>query len=317
MPAPRRRVASTRAPAPASARSARPAGGGVAPRYGKLAARVLSAAGGMTAGLAAEGPLPSRRDILVLVEELLEVLFPESHRMGTDGGRLQDHVAGTIASLELHLERALFLCLHRTCAQRGRVRHDCDKRSRSLTTRLLDALPDIRAQLGKDVLAAYDSDPAATGIDEIVACYPGLYAIAVYRVAKRLLHLGGEVLPRMLTEHAHSRTGIDIHPGATIGESFFIDHGTGIVIGETSNIGNRVRIYQGVTLGALSIRDRGLADKPQASEKRHPTIEDDVIIYANATILGGKTVIGQGAVVGGNAWITYSVPPRTRVGVGT
>ena len=313
MPAQRRRVAARKPALPSS----RPAGGGVGARYGKLAGRVLSAAGGMTAGLAAEGPLPSRRDILVLVEELLEVLFPESHRLGTDGGRLQDHVAVTIASLELHVERATFLCLHRTCAKKGRVRHDCEKRARSLTTRLLDALPDIRAQLGKDVLAAYDSDPAATGIDEIVACYPGLYAIAVYRAAHRLLGLGGEVLPRMLTEHAHSRTGIDIHPGATIGESFFIDHGTGIVLGETATIGDRVRIYQGVTLGALSIRDRGLADKPQAAKKRHPTIEDDVIIYANATILGGKTVIGQGAVVGGNAWITYSVPPRTRVGVGT
>jgi serine O-acetyltransferase len=315
MPRPRR-VAATRP----SARVAR--GGGAArdagaePRYGKLARRVLSAAGGMTAGLAAEGPLPSRRDILVLVEELLEVLFPESHRMGTDGGRIEDHVATTIAALELHLERAIYLCLHRTCAK-GRKRHDCERRARSLTERLLEALPDIRAELGKDVLAAYDSDPAATGIDEIVACYPGLYAIAVYRVANRLLRFGAEVLPRMLTEHAHSRTGIDIHPGATIGESFFIDHGTGIVLGETSLIGNRVRIYQGVTLGALSIRDRGLADKPEASKKRHPTIEDDVIIYANATILGGKTVIGQGAVVGGNAWITYSVPPRTRVGVGT
>jgi serine O-acetyltransferase len=195
----------------------------------------------------------------------------------------------------------------------------CLRRARAITRRLLEALPDIRALLGKDVLAAFDSDPAASGIDEIVACYPGLYAIAVYRVAHRLLHEGAEVIPRMLTEHAHSRTGIDIHPGATIGESFFIDHGTGIVIGETSRIGNRVRIYQGVTLGALSIRDRGRSDLPEAKaqRQRHPTIEDDVIIYANATILGGKTVIGQGAVVGGNAWITYSVPPRTRVGVGT
>jgi serine O-acetyltransferase len=285
----------------------------VSPRYGALAARVLSAAGGMTAGLASEGPLPSRRDILVLVDELLEVLFPESHRMGTNGGRLQDHVANTIASLEDHLEHAIFLGLHRTCA---RPDDKCTRKARALTARLLTALPRIRASLGKDVLAAYDSDPAATGIDEIVACYPGLYAIAVYRAAHHLLGLGAEVLPRMLTEHAHSRTGIDIHPGATIGASFFIDHGTGIVIGETSTIGDRVRIYQGVTLGALSIRDRGRTDKPQ-SKKRHPTIEDDAIIYANATILGGNTVIGQGAVVGGNAWITYSVPPRTRVGVGT
>jgi serine O-acetyltransferase len=285
-------------------------------RHDALAARVLSAASGMTAGLAAEGPLPSRRDVLVLVEELLEVLFPESHRSGTNGGRLQDHVAATLGSLEPHLARAIYLCLHRMCPKTERPDPKCLRRARALTARLLGALPDIRAQLGKDVLVAYDSDPAASGIDEIVACYPGLYAIAVYRVANRLLHLGSQVLPRMLTEHAHSRTGIDIHPGATIGESFFIDHGTGIVIGETSTIGNRVRIYQGVTLGALSIRDRGGSDKPQ-SKKRHPTIEDDATVYANATILGGGTVIGQGAVVGGNAWITYSVPPRTRVGVGT
>jgi serine O-acetyltransferase len=286
------------------------------PYYGRLASRVLSAADGMTAGLASEGPLPSRRDVLVLVEELLEVLFPESHRMGTGGGKLRDHVALTIASLEAHLERALYLGLHRHCGKRQGPTDKCTRRARAITGRLLEVLPDLRALLGKDVRAAYDSDPAATGVDEIVACYPGLFAIAVYRVAHSLLHAGAEVVPRMLTEHAHSRTGIDIHPGATIGESFFIDHGTGIVVGETSTIGDRVRIYQGVTLGALSIRDRGRTDKPQA-KKRHPTIEDDAIIYANATILGGNTVIGQGAVVGGNAWITYSVPARTRVGVGT
>jgi serine O-acetyltransferase len=289
-------------------------------RHAALAARVLSAASGMRAGLASEGPLPSRRDVRILVEELLEVLFPESHRMGTDGGDLRDHLAVTIDSLEEHLERAVYLGLHRRCPQkRANGTDKCLRRARAVTRRLLEALPEIRALLGRDVLAAFDSDPAASGIDEIVACYPGLYGIAVYRVANRLLHEGAEVVPRMLTEHAHSRTGIDIHPGATIGESFFIDHGTGIVVGETTVIGNRVRIYQGVTLGALSVRDRGRSDLTAAKlqRKRHPTIEDDVIIYANATILGGNTVIGQGAVVGGNAWITYSVPPRTRVGVGT
>ncbi|MES1209293.1 MAG: serine O-acetyltransferase, partial [Pseudomonadota bacterium] len=184
-----------------------------------------------------------------------------------------------------------------------------------ITGKLLEALPDIRAELAKDVLAAYESDPAASGIDEIVACYPGLYAIAIYRVAHRLIGYGAQVVPRMLTEYAHSRTGIDIHPGATIGASFFIDHGTGIVVGETCHIGNRVRIYQGVTLGALSVRDRGKGDVQGG--KRHPTIEDEVTIYANATILGGATVIGRGAVVGGNAWITYSVPAGIRVGIGT
>jgi serine O-acetyltransferase len=280
--------------------------------HAALADKVLSAAGGLRAGLAAEGPLPSRRDVRTLVDELLEVLFPESHRMGTDGGSLRGHVAATIASLEPRLERAIHLGLHRL--HKSNKADACKRRAAAITGKLLASLPDIRARLAKDVLAAFDCDPAASGIDEIVACYPGLYAIAIYRVANRLLALGGEVVPRMLTEYAHSRTGIDIHPGATIGSSFFIDHGTGIVIGETSRIGDRVRVYQGVTLGALSVRHRSGAAMA-AGKQRHPTIEDDVTIYANATILGGNTVIGKGAVVGGNAWITFSVPPGTRVGI--
>jgi serine O-acetyltransferase len=276
-----------------------------------LAEKVLSAAGGLRAGLASEGPLPSRRDIRALVVELVEVLFPESHRMGTNGGSLRGHVAATIAVLEPRLESAIHLGLHRL---HNATRADgCKRRAAAITGKLLGALPDIRARLVKDVLAAFDCDPAASGIDEIVACYPGLYAIAIYRVANRLLSLGAEVVPRMLTEHAHARTGIDIHPGATIGASFFIDHGTGIVIGETSRIGDHVRMYQGVTLGALSVRNRSGAAK--AGKQRHPTIEDDVTIYANATILGGDTVIGRGAVVGGNARVTFSVPPGTRVGI--
>jgi serine O-acetyltransferase len=293
-----------------------PAAAAATPTYLELADQVLSAAAGLHAGLASEGPLPSRQDIRLLVEELVVVLFPESHRKGTNGGNLREHVATTIAVLVPRLETAIYLGLHRRCTLRETPTDTCRRRAREITRRLLRALPAIRAQLGRDVLAAFESDPAASGIDEIVACYPGLYAIAIYRVAHRLRLDGAEVVPRMLTEHAHSRTGIDIHPGATVGESFFIDHGTGIVVGETTLIGNRVRIYQGVTLGALSVRDRGRTDKPNA-KKRHPTIEDDVIIYANATILGGNTVIGRGAVVGGNAWITYSVPPGIRVGVGT
>jgi serine O-acetyltransferase len=281
--------------------------------YAALAERVLSAAGGLRAGLVAEGPLPARRDIRALVDELLEVLFPESHRLGTDGGSLREHVAATLAALEPRLERAIHLGLHRV--HNANRSDGCKKRAAAITAKLLAALPNVRARLAKDVLAAYDCDPAASGIDEIVACYPGLYAIAIYRVANRLLALGAEVVPRMLTEYAHSRTGIDIHPGATIGASFFIDHGTGIVVGETSRIGDRVRMYQGVTLGALSVRHRGGAAKTAAGKQRHPTIEDDVTIYANATILGGDTVIGRGAVVGGNARITFSVPPGTRVGI--
>lgn len=301
-----------------------------------LADRVLSAADTLNAGLASEGPLPTRRDMRLIAEELLEILFPESHHLGVQGGQLREHVAATIASMSARLESAIYLGLHRYCdkaagaaaagaassattgasSPAGAKVDTCLERAQAITARLLEALPDLRAALGRDVRAAFESDPAASGVDEIVACYPGLYGIAIYRVAHRLLSDGAEVVPRMLTEHAHSRTGIDIHPGATIGESFFIDHGTGIVVGETSVIGNRVRIYQGVTLGALSIRDRGRTDKPNP-KKRHPTIEDDVIIYANATILGGETVIGRGAVVGGNAWITYSVPAGIRVGVGT
>src|SRR4051812_5774764 len=253
-----------------------------------LADRVLSAADTLNAGLASEGPLPTRRDIRLLAEELLEILFPESHRLGGNGGQLREHVAATIATMSARLESAVYLGLHRYCGQAasaaaavvtasaatsgvtrvdaeapvqspgpsGETKVDtCRERAQAITARLLEALPELRAALGRDVRAAFESDPAASGVDEIVACYPGLYGIAVYRVAHRLLRDGAEVVPRMLTEHSHSRTGIDIHPGATIGESFFIDHGTGIVVGETSIIGNRVRIYQGVTLGALSIRD--------------------------------------------------------------
>jgi serine O-acetyltransferase len=262
------------------------------------------------------GALPSRQEIRHIAEDLLEIFFPEAHRRGRVEGSLRDHLAAAVADVEGRLEEALYLGLHRHCPPGDRDPLPCRRRARSMARKLVADLPGLRAALAADTQAAFEADPAATGVDEIVACYPGLYAIAIYRTAHRLIGLGAEVVPRMLTEHAHSRTGIDIHPGARIGRAFFIDHGTGIVIGETSDIGDRVRIYQGVTLGALSVRDRGHAGGSQGN-KRHPTIEDDVIIYANATILGGKTVIGRGSVVGGNAWITYSVPPGIRVGVGT
>ena len=167
------------------------------------------------------------------------------------------------------------------------------------------------AALASDVRAAYEGDPAAKSHDEIIFSYPGLYAISVYRVAHKLFDLGVPMLPRIMTEHAHSITGIDIHPGATIGGRFVIDHGTGVVIGETTRIGKNVRIYQGVTLGALSL-SRDNVDRLRG-EKRHPTIEDDVIVYSGATILGGATTIGARSVIGGNVWITESVPPDTRV----
>jgi serine O-acetyltransferase len=187
----------------------------------------------------------------------------------------------------------------------------CAETADGVVRRFLAALPELRATLATDVDAAYEGDPAATGTDEIIFCYPGLYAITAYRMANRLLAEGASIIPRMLTEHAHERTGIDIHPGATIGRSLFIDHGTGIVVGETTRIGERVRIYQGVTLGALSVAKGRRAE----GKKRHPTIEDEVIIYANATILGGDTVIGRGAIIGGNCWVTRSVPAGARITV--
>lgn len=174
-------------------------------------------------------------------------------------------------------------------------------------TRFTAALPAIMRKLDLDSRAIFEGDPAAKNEDEVILAYPGFLAIIIYRVAHELYLLGVPVIPRILSEFAHERTGIDIHPGAEIGESFCIDHGTGIVIGETTVIGDRVKIYQGVTLGAMSV------DKTMASTKRHPTIEDDVIIYAQAVILGGSTVIGRNSVVGGNAWVTESVPPDSVV----
>ncbi len=164
-----------------------------------------------------------------------------------------------------------------------------------------DTLPFIYQQLLKDAQATLEFDPAAKSIEEVLIAYPGFYATAVYRIAHQLHLQELQTLPRLLSEYAHSKTGIDIHPGATIGEAFTIDHGTGIVIGETTIIGNRVKLYQGVTLGALNV------DKTLASSKRHPTIEDNVVIYSGATILGGKTVIGHDSIIGGNVWLTNSV----------
>jgi serine O-acetyltransferase len=176
---------------------------------------------------------------------------------------------------------------------------------------MMASVPQLRKRLSADVRATYDGDPAAKSYDEIIFSYPGLFAQTVYRIAHQLLVLNVPVLPRIMTEYAHSETGIDIHPGADIGNNFVIDHGTGVVIGETTLIGNNVRIYQGVTLGALSLpADAGTQYR---GKKRHPTIEDNVIIYSGATILGGNTVIGPRSVIGGNVWLTESVPPDTKV----
>jgi len=179
----------------------------------------------------------------------------------------------------------------------------------SVARQVLERMPAVRRMLAEDVEASYAGDPASRSFDEIVVAYPSIRALAIFRIAHELHTLGVPLLPRIMTEYAHDRTGIDIHPGATIGRRFFVDHGTGVVVGETAEIGDRVRLYQGVTVGAASVRD---SDQLRG-RKRHPTIEDDVTIYAGTTILGGATVIGRGSVIGGNVWITDSVPPNSRV----
>ena len=181
------------------------------------------------------------------------------------------------------------------------------RNEKGVADKFFERLPGIHQKLEHDILAMYEGDPAAKSLSEVIRTYPGFYAIAAYRIAHELHRLGVVGIPRVITEHAHSKTGIDIHPAAKIGEHFCIDHGTGIVIGETAVIGNHVKIYQGVTLGALSV------DKQDAEKKRHPTIEDHVIIYAGATILGGDTIIGQNSVIGGNVWLTRSIPSDSKI----
>jgi serine O-acetyltransferase len=264
--------------------------------------------------------LPSQDEVARVFEDVRDLLYP-----GLTGRRVRidrSAVSRKLVAVEQRLARQVMrgLC-HRAAHARERTPagespgpSPCGARptravARDLARRLLARLPELRAKLALDIEAAYGGDPAATGTDEIVFCYPGVYAITAYRVAHALYEIGVPVLPRMLAEHAHARTGIDIHPGAAIGESFFIDHGTGVVIGETTVIGAHVRLYQGVTLGALSVPD----GQTQRGKKRHPTIEDDVVIYANATILGGRTVIGRGSIIGGNTWVTESVAPGARV----
>jgi serine O-acetyltransferase len=265
-------------------------------------------------GLRRGEELPSPREVAEVVHELREILFP-----GFSGGRraigsqLSSQIEARLAHVRVRLAEQVYRGLYHRCRERGRDHDICMRASIDIADRLVESLPELRGILLTDVQAAFEGDPASTGTDEILFTYPGIQAIVVYRIAHRLRQLGALIVPRMMTELAHSETGIDIHPGATIGERFFIDHGTGVVIGETTVIGRGVRVYQGVTLGALTLPS-GQA-RALAKQKRHPTIEDDVIIYANATILGGDTVIGRGAVIGGNSWITASVPsPLARNG---
>jgi serine O-acetyltransferase len=216
-----------------------------------------------------------------------------------------------VTSLFEALSEQLMLAIRHDCIRHNQVCTNCEERGQQAAVDFLRGMPQLRVLLASDILAAYEGDPAAKSFDEIIFSYPGLFAITVYRMAHQLHQQNIPLIPRIMTEYAHGKTGIDIHPGARIGESFFIDHGTGVVIGETTVIGKRVRLYQGVTLGALSL-SREEVDALR-NQKRHPTLEDDVIIYSNATVLGGKTVIGARSVIGGNVWITDSVPPDTEV----
>jgi serine O-acetyltransferase len=262
--------------------------------------------------------LPSQEQIAGIIESCRSLLFPGY--AGPDlsrgsRGELREEIRARVAQLRINLHRQVYRALHHARQQRlGRADIDCEEcsgKAEVITDRFLAQLPELRRQCRLDLRAAFEGDPAATGLDEILFCYPGTYAITVYRIAHVLLSEGAVMVPRMMTELAHAKTGVDIHPGARIGASFFIDHGTGVVIGETTLIGERVRIYQGVTLGALTV-PQGEA-RPEPGKRRHPTLEDDVVIYANATILGGDTLIGRGAVVGGNAFVTTSVPAGSKV----
>jgi len=252
--------------------------------------------------------LPSRSKIVEIVQQIRQLLFPGyfGHKKLT-GQNVRFHVGYLLTHVGRDLAEQIYYCMCASqhcenCRTSDSCRAEADRTARDFLSRI----PKLREALALDAQAAYDGDPAAKSIDEIIYCYPGFYAVTVYRIAHELHLLGVPLMGRIMTEHAHSVTGTDIHPGARIGRSFFIDHATGVVVGETTRIGHNVKIYQGVTLGAKSFPkdERGRVIK---GLQRHPTIEDDVTIYANATILGGQTVIGKGATVAGNTFIQDSV----------
>jgi serine O-acetyltransferase len=260
-------------------------------------------------------PLPRYDEVVTAIHELNEIMFPGYRRReGLHHGNISYYVGDLIDRLHDRLTTQIGRALRHEAGATSdcETAEDFEALGQAKTLQFLDQLPELREVLATDVEAAYDGDPACKSAAEVIFSYPGLEAITVFRLAHLLHELSIPFIPRMMTEWAHSRTGIDIHPGATIGKYFFIDHGTGVVIGETCHIGERVKLYQGVTLGALSFPTdedghlvRGL--------KRHPTIEDGVVIYANATVLGGRTVVGHDSVIGSSVWLTSSVAPHTTV----
>jgi serine O-acetyltransferase len=262
--------------------------------------------------------LPSRDEIFEIVELLFQVFYPGYYgRQDLTKGNLEYHVVTLVSTLREKLATQIEECLcwaSETGQEDRKIGGPRCEHSRKLATQLLERLPTIRDTLLQDVQAAYDGDPAAGSIDEIILAYPGLLAVTVHRVAHELHMLEVPLMPRIMSEWAHSRSGADIHPGARIGKSFFIDHATGVVVGETSDIGQSVKMYQGVTLGAIS-HPKDERGRVIRNMKRHPTVEESVTLYANATVLGGQTVVGKSSVVGGSVFLTKSIPQSSRVGV--
>jgi len=257
-------------------------------------------------------PIPSRESVVAIINQFREIIFPgyfSNEKL--DPVNLRYSLGQAVSHFFDNLSHQVSLSVRHECFRHNRPCARHTEKGYQVALEVLQAIPELRKTLAADVQAAFDGDPAAKSHDEIIFSYPGMYALTVYRLAHRLYRLDVPLLPRIMTEYAHSHTGIDIHPGARIGKRFVIDHGTGVVIGETTQIGDNVRIYQGVTLGALSLPREKVAELRK--QKRHPTIEDNVIIYSGATILGGETVIGANTTIGGNVWLTESVPANTRV----
>ncbi len=258
-------------------------------------------------------PLPDKSSVIQVLDDFLAVIYPGYFgRKYVESSNIEYHIGDLIDSIYARLTQEIYRSIRPECAKTADHCDHCRELAEDQSLVLLRKLPDLRTRLAADAQAAHDGDPAAKSTDEVIFSYPAIFAITIFRIAHELQLQGIPLLPRIMTEHAHSVTGIDIHPGAAIGSGFFIDHGTGVVIGETTMIGNNVKLYQGVTLGALSFAmdEEGRLIR---GKKRHPTIEDDVVIYAGATILGGNTTIGRGCVIGGNVWLTRSLPPGSRV----
>jgi serine O-acetyltransferase len=258
--------------------------------------------------------LPGTVAIIKLLDKFLAILYPGCHSNSPIAcGGCARHVEGLLKEVLDDLYDQVYRAFDHICREKNCAGcEECKIQAEDAVNGLMNELPEIRKMLQEDIQAAYEGDPAARSAMEIVMSYPGILAVTTHRIAHSLYKHKVPLIPRVMSEHAHSRTGIDIHPGANIGPGFFIDHGTGVVIGETCNIGKHVKLYQGVTLGALSF-DKDEDGHLIKGNKRHPDVEDDVIIYAGATILGGKTVIGKGAVIGGNVWLIHSVPAGSKV----